>query len=453
MPQTAGVIVYLAQARHSSYGRDSLKLLRGSVLSLVENYLAQHRDDVLFLHYGEVPTAQQEELVGSCGTGVHARFMKLGSNHTTLPPGTPPPSEWMHRRRFSEGYRHMIRLFAVGLWPLVASLGYEFVMRMDEDSFLRSPIRYNIFEHMRSSGIDYAYRLASWEDVPGKGHPEPFHLFVRKYLQLRNVTPTWLLDSCIVPSVANFSITNCGNLYGFYNNFFATRVGFWMQPDVQDWLAHAIATHNIYLRRWNDILWQSAAVQIFMPLARVRMLRDFAYEHATFSRLNRTHWDGTSGVERCVLFGGLALGSRDNQSAARSRLGQMLRMPPCRSRNIGQKSFRPCVVASSVPRALLIGSVSDQEAHCSRAAPRPYHCALGARSRVSGPYSEAVRKDSECLCAPSERTRSSVFALCYCHQKKAVLRAGTGMRETGLCSVRRDRGSHSTEPTLKWRRT
>ena len=55
--RSAGVIVYLAQARHSSYGRLT-ELLRGSISSLVENYLAAHKDDVMFLHFGERPPSE-----------------------------------------------------------------------------------------------------------------------------------------------------------------------------------------------------------------------------------------------------------------------------------------------------------------------------------------------------------------------------------------------------------
>ena len=51
---TIGAIVYLAQARHSSYGRDSLKLLHASVESLFRHYNGKHHDDVLFLHFGDV---------------------------------------------------------------------------------------------------------------------------------------------------------------------------------------------------------------------------------------------------------------------------------------------------------------------------------------------------------------------------------------------------------------
>ena len=61
------------------------------------------------------------------------------------------------------GYRHMIRLFTRMLWDLAAELGYEYVMRLDEESFIYSRIPYNIFARMRDGGLDYGYRMVSYE--------------------------------------------------------------------------------------------------------------------------------------------------------------------------------------------------------------------------------------------------------------------------------------------------
>ena len=249
--RSGGVIVYLAQARHSSYGRDSLKLLRSSVASLAENYLilTNPKDDVLFLHFGEVPAFEQRTLTAMCGETIRARFSLVPRNYSTLPPGVTTRG-WLHARKFSEGYRHMIRLYTIGLWHIVAAEGYEYVMRMDEDSLILSPIHYNLFERMRSKGVEYMYRLASWESVPAVNpRSDPFHRFISRFLISRNVTPSWLLDSCVHRSIHNFTTINCGSMYGFYNNFFATRVGFWLRDDVQQFLRHVDASQHIYVHR------------------------------------------------------------------------------------------------------------------------------------------------------------------------------------------------------------
>ena len=249
--RSGGVIVYLAQARHSSYGRDSLKLLRSSVASLAENYLSltNPKDDVLFLHFGEVPAFEQRTLTAMCGETIRARFSLVPRNYSTLPPGVTTRG-WLHARKFSEGYRHMIRLYTIGLWHIVAAEGYEYVMRMDEDSLILSPIHYNLFERMRSKGVEYMYRLASWESVPAVNpRSDPFHRFISRFLISRNATPSWLLDSCVHRSIHNFTTINCGYMYGFYNNFFATRVGFWLRDDVQQFLRHVDASQHIYVHR------------------------------------------------------------------------------------------------------------------------------------------------------------------------------------------------------------
>ena len=498
--KSGGVIVYLAQARHSSYGRDSLKLLRGSVASLADNYLrlTNPRDDVLFLHFGEVPTSEQHSLVRLCGVDIHARFALVPSNYSTLPPGTTPMEKWQHPKKFSVGYRHMIRLYTIGIWHIVAAEGYEYVMRMDEDSVILSPIQYNIFERMRSRGIEYMYRLASWEGIPGFS-PDSFHRFISRFLINRTIAPEWLLDSCVHRSVHNFSTFNCGNVYGFYNNFFATRVGFWMRDDVQDFLRHADQSHHIYVHRcpplpihncpsrcpplflfatpapfrWNDILWQSAAVQIFLPPYRVEMNRDFAYEHVTFGKINITVQlssemhdknDSSSSTgssrgkkrsavttkvsTRCITYGGLVLGERGNQSAAMARLRSLIQMPMCRETTAKRRQIRACLVSDFTgTRAILVGTVSNQGAHCSHREPRPFYCAGNAtsgdypmpsqqaqdslaRTKIPPQQSEPskfrlhpamimhptdrdnFRLDAECSCSPSWKTRTSDHKKC-----------------------------------------
>ena len=155
----------------------------------MRHYNTRQNDDMLFLHTGDLDLPAQHSVLALCGEA-HARFQLLDHSDTTVPPGSPPSDTWVQRRRFSVGYRHMIRFFAVGIWGLVAREGYRFVMRLDEDSFLRSPVEYNLFESLEAKGVDYAYRLATWESG---ATPKLFFRWVRQYLlEAKNVTPAWL---------------------------------------------------------------------------------------------------------------------------------------------------------------------------------------------------------------------------------------------------------------------
>ena len=171
---TQGVIVYLVQTRHSSYAdRDSLKLLRRSVFLLHDHYNRKHRDDILFFsEHGGVTPADQQSVLSLCGEA-SAHFVELDPRHFRLPDDVDPSSpRWLFKRKYSEGYRHMIRFFTTGLWGEVAKRSYAYVMRLDDDSFLLSPIDYNVFGYLAEHRIEYAYRLANWE----RAHPIEDHV-------------------------------------------------------------------------------------------------------------------------------------------------------------------------------------------------------------------------------------------------------------------------------------
>ena len=280
-PGSAGVIVYLTQGKqHSSYGQSTMEQLRKSVGLLYQNYNTQQRDDVVFLHTGDVNAQQQASVLSLCGE--EARFVELAKHHFELPPGVDPSSkEWLFPNKFSVGYRHMVRFFTVGIWEVASGLGYQFVMRLDDDAFVLSPIRYNIFAFMARRKLEYGFRLTSWE------HGEPaqrgeFHQFVREYAINKGVSPHWgLADSCPDKSLERFTPERCGQVYTIYNNFFVANVSFWRRPDVQAFVKHVDASKTIYYKRWGDALWHSVALQLFLPRERVHMFDDFAYEHTS----------------------------------------------------------------------------------------------------------------------------------------------------------------------------
>ena len=176
---------------------------------------------------------------------------------------------------------------------------------------------------MRERKFLYAYRMSSQE----MGHPYwtqgKFHDMVRTYVQQKNISRNaWLLESCMdsklgqdrhagnVPMLApststdHFTVARCGPLNGPYNNFFISKVSFWMQPSVQDFLRYINSSNSIYFERFNDILWHGAAMRLFMPSRRVHIFRDFAYEHVTF----KVRQVGNA-TQTCMGYGGLAFGS------------------------------------------------------------------------------------------------------------------------------------------------
>ena len=432
-------IVYLTQAKHSSYaGRDSLGLLKQSVRLLFENYNSAYRHDLLFFHTGDVSLTVQQEVLSLC-MGSYARFHELASHHFSIPPGTPAQKTWRYNKKFSAGYRHMIRFFTSGLWDVLADLGYNYVMRMDEDSFLWSPIRYNIFAFMAQNGYEYGYRLASLER---DGQAERFHTFIREYALRRSIQPTWLLNSCRSSKLNNFTLKDCGDTYNIYNNWFVAQVGFWRHPRVQDFLSHINRSHVIYSERWGDLLWQSAALQLFMDLTKVWMFTDFSYEHATFSptpfpafptwKLSRLY-----GLNRtCLSYGGIVLGDGPAQEAAQERLRILARTPLCRHYRDGRYVMRPCVVHDPEKRAVtsyLLGSVSTVQAGCGRM-PAPLYCNSTAGQELLMARTKGGRGHQD---SGYRRVQAALGGLCCCHHDRTskfvqAISGVLGVKVTGV---------------------
>ena len=298
----------------------------------------------------------------------------------------------------SVGYRHMVRFFVLGIWDVVADLGYSHVMRLDEDSFLWSPIRYNLFEFMRDRRLDYAYRLGGWErafETRFAGPMDVFHSSLRQYALDHQLDLRWLLDTCLgARSVANFSIYNCGNAYVFYNNFFVTRVGFWRRPDVQAFLRYVNSTESIYYERVGDALWHSAAAALFMHESRLHMFHDWAYEHATLRVVPRMARPTARGVltppranvsnRTCLHYGGMVLpwsSTPDNEDlqAAQHRMASLLQVAATgHCDEGGDLKDRACLNRS--PGGRITGfwqgtGVSVEQTRCSQE-PQPFHCSL-----------------------------------------------------------------------------
>jgi hypothetical protein len=160
--RTRGAIVYLSQVRHSDYGRDSLAWLQRSLKLLFKHYNERQRDDVLILHTGDFDEPTQQRVLRPY-LGRPVRFHRLTEQYWHLPANLKGSnvSEWKGAQ--GVGYRHMIRLFTRMLWDLAAELGYEYVMRLDEESLLHSSIQYNLFEYMASNDLEYGYRQVAWE--------------------------------------------------------------------------------------------------------------------------------------------------------------------------------------------------------------------------------------------------------------------------------------------------
>ena len=206
--------------------------------------------------------------------------------------------------------------------------------------------------------------------------------------------------------------------YGIYNNFFVTNVSFWLRPDVQHFLRYVNRSNTIYTKRYNDILWQSTALKLFMEPARLHMFQDFAYEHVTVRFVTHQNSYGKGGQYRsnCTLIGGIALpvdiesGMVRNIATARDRLNALLNNERClfAVREFMNRQVQPCVQTTRQQEILsfVVGPVpsgiSTEQPFCNRW-PAPYFCNAGPHSHHTKAHNAHVCANTITGCAALPR--------------------------------------------------
>ena len=165
-----------------------------------------------------------------------------------------------------------------------------------------------------------------------------------------------------------------------------SKVSFWRQSAVQHYLDEIDKRGFIYKRRWNDILWHSTAVQLFMPRAKVHLFDDFTYEHASRA--------GGTGGEACVVYGGISQGTKDPRGCGAVR--ELFARDFCGGRKLGtswtgetEKSPVPCVQLvrqndGSTLASVLAGSVTVAAPDCASPTWQPYYCSIKRRTLKGG---------------------------------------------------------------------
>mmetsp|Transcript_31532 Transcript_31532/g.60076 ORF Transcript_31532/g.60076 Transcript_31532/m.60076 type:complete len:455 (+) Transcript_31532:141-1505(+) len=273
------VIVYLAQfGHHSSYGQqtDGVNEITGtsklnhSLTTLYKNYVDDFPCDVI-VFYSEDDSPDPELLQELKKGRPRLRFEQLEGQWWSLPPGLS-----MSTRRswklpgFSVGYRNMIRWYSKLIWPYLDALGYTHVMRMDDDSYIYSTIKYNLFEYMRDHNKRYAFRQPCTDSV-GIGH-------------LNDLMDEFLKDNPNATTPELLEHYHKDRKLGFYNNWFMADISFFLSPPGSTFLDIVDRSHIMYTQRTNDLLIQSTLARLFLQPKEIQWFQDFTYQHVTISR-------------------------------------------------------------------------------------------------------------------------------------------------------------------------
>ena len=203
--------------------------------------------------------------------------------------------EHIHISHYILLVHNRIRWYALHVWDYFSEINrevetnYRYIMRMDEESFLHSPIEYDLFGHMAQNDYYYAYRTCSYE--------------MNSMIQIfRNYTSRGRLRLGKKWSQSRqFNGAHCG----FYNNWFIGSLDFFQSDDVQHMLQWFDSRGYMYRDRLNDLVIQTGAVYAFCPTDKIHRFLDWSYEHFTLDK------------QGCPLWGALTTGYMDPKSDQR----------------------------------------------------------------------------------------------------------------------------------------
>lgn len=181
------------------------------------------------------------------------------------------------RLEYKIGYRNMCQLFFSEIYSYIQ--GYDWYMRLDTDSFIESPIEYDLFDYLDKNNKIYGYtaELAEWPPVV-IGMGEFFINLVIKH----NLKPTFF-DKLIE--------NDRYNLRQIYNNFEIIKVSYFENEVVQLLMREVNKSGNIYKKRWGDSPLRTFILSLTVNNYKIHKFNNFDYIHGAYNRRN--------GIELC----------------------------------------------------------------------------------------------------------------------------------------------------------
>lgn len=165
------------------------------------------------------------------------------------------PVAWGHPG-FSMGYRHMCRFFSGHMYEFDILKKYEYYLRLDTDSFIHSPLNYDIFEWAKINDCYYGYISPAVQ----KDNPKV-------------IEELWNVVNQLIPE--NF--IEEGTM--FYTNFELGKVSWFLTSEYMRFYNELDKTGGFYTKRWGDAPIKYLGINLLMEPKHIIPVRGFTYQH------------------------------------------------------------------------------------------------------------------------------------------------------------------------------
>ena len=164
------------------------------------------------------------------------------------------PIVWGHPG-FSMGYRHMCRMFSGDVYKIPLIQDYNYYIRLDTDSFIHTPLGYDIFEWAERNDYWYGYVAPAVQQDNEKV-----------------VEGLWDFINTIYPN-------NIPDRWMYYTNWEFGKVDWFLTSEYMAFYNAIDKNGGIYTKRWGDAPIKFLGINLFMPQKHISPVHGFTYQH------------------------------------------------------------------------------------------------------------------------------------------------------------------------------
>jgi hypothetical protein len=169
---------------------------------------------------------------------------------------------------FKMGYRSMCHFFAGEIFNHKLLQKYDWIWRLDSDSYILNPIDYDPFEYMKQNNKVYGYISEYMQDQPYV--VEGLFETTKQFVEQNNIKPNSILQQ---------SLTNGWNSEMFYTNFEIINTKFIKKAGYMKYYEFLNLTNNIFYKRWGDAPIRWLGINMVAQENEIYCIKDISYQH------------------------------------------------------------------------------------------------------------------------------------------------------------------------------
>ena len=163
-------------------------------------------------------------------------------------------------------YRQMCRFHAKEIYEHPIIQGFDYLFRLDDDSFITRPIHYDVFGFMRTGDTDYGF---IWSHYDAMSCTKGLWEATEHFINTTGIKP-YFFHKWKRPHI-------------YYNNFEISRTAIWLSEEYKSYVNYLDRLGGMFYHRWGDAPIKGIAISMLVPKNKTHLFKDIGYTHNNFN--------------------------------------------------------------------------------------------------------------------------------------------------------------------------